>query len=251
LYGRLTGAEIELILEKFDEIWSDRAQFCKDSPEATLVTRIPKLARIPNWVSFYQLSLVELLGRIVVVAGVSDELLEAAKSDNPRAAAMDAMKSMPEEAPDHPDALPAAFAMIGNLDAIARYSRSINDMLSAASNKQDANALFQALSVDSYISSMAGVQALLRLGQLYNDPSFASAVFAAIRGPHKARKVYAKLRWAEYLLRDQGAFESCSQEEIHDLVVNRLKIYDDDTKKKDSKKALSMLFRKWQKEAGN
>ena len=140
--------------------------------------------------------------------------------------------------------------MIGNLDAIARYSRSINDMLRISRENNDPKPLFQALSVDSYISTIGTVQAAMRLEQLSGSSQIADVVFKSIKGPHKKRLVYPKLRWLEYLLRDQNAFESCTQEEIHVLVVNHLKLYDDDTKKKDSKKSLFMLFRKWQQEAG-
>jgi hypothetical protein len=78
----------------------------------------------------------------------------------------------------------------------------------------------------------------------------ASFLQAVAHGPHKTRLVYPELRWAEYLLRDQGAFDNCTQDEIHELIVVHLKLYDDDSKLKDSKKALFMLFRKWRKESG-
>ena len=160
------------------------------------------------------------------------------------------MDAIPDELPDHVLAMPVAWALHANLEAIARYSRTVNDMLAAAM-RDDEQALFDALSVDSHLVSLPGCLAALRLGQLYRDDSFADAVFKAIKGPHKRRLVYPKLRWAEYLLRDGGAFDACTEDELFDLIVVRLKLYGGDAEHKDAKKALFSLFRKWRKEAGN
>jgi|GEM_PF-3408625 len=206
--------------------------------------------KIPNWTVFYQDTLLELLGKIAVVTGTVDQLKEAAASANPIDAVAAMIDKLPDEAPEHPAAMALAFAMVGNLDAIARYSRSINDMFRACREKGDIEALFDALSVDSCISTMPFFQAALRLGQLTGDSEAAEAIFARIKGPHKKRLVYPELRWAEYLLRDNGAFEVCTQDEIHELLVEHLKLYDDDSKLKDSKKSLFALFSKWRKQAG-
>ncbi|MFT3806054.1 hypothetical protein [Arenimonas sp.] len=251
LYGRISGGQVESYLAMLNEIWSGRSKMFDGLSEQQLKNGVTKLAEIPNWVGFYQLSLVQLIAYMLVESGFKDELLRAAQSDDPISVVTSLIESLPEEAPEGSKAIPAAFAMIGNLDSISRYSRSINDLLRDAREKQDVGAIFKALSVDSYISTLPAIQVVMRMGQMAGDGSFAEVVFKAIRGPHKKRQVYETLRWAEYLLRDQGAFLACSQDDIHDLIVNRLHLYDDDTKKKDSKKALFMLFRKWQKEAGN
>ena len=65
------------------------------------------------------------------------------------------------------------------------------------------------------------------------------------QGPHKGRIPYQELRWMEYLLREQGAFRACKQQEIFDLLVRDLKVYGNDSDHADAKKALFALFRKW------
>ncbi|NDK39601.1 hypothetical protein DT603_12185 [Pseudoxanthomonas gei] len=222
----------------------------KSTDDEKSVRSIEKLMSVPNWTIFYQDSLVQLLSKMVVIAGIEAQVLAAANSGNFTGALLDAIGDIPDDAPDHPAALPVAFAMIGNLDAIAHYSLSINDMIVACRDRGDIQALFNALSVDSLISTMPFFQASLRWGQLAGDHSLGAEIFTAIRGPHKKRSIYPVLRWAEYLLRDQGALESCTQDEIHELIVMHLKLYGDDNQLKDSKKSLFMLFRKWQKEAG-
>ncbi len=208
-----------------------------------------KLIAIPSWTGFYQDTFVTLLAKMSVMSGLAPTLSEAVAAENPTAFLLDAASSLPDEAPDHPAALPLAFAMIGNLDAIACYSRSINDMIEAA-KEGDVGSLFAAISVDSLVTTMPFFQSAMRLGQLSGDPSVANEVFKAIKGPHKKRFEYPELRWVEYLLRDQGAFDSCSKQEIYELIVEHLKIYDVAGEKEDAKAGLFKLFRSWQKQAG-
>ena len=249
-YGRISGGEVAQCIRMFKEVWDLRGDWPDiNSDDRKWREALEKLIVIPNWTVFYQDSLVVLLAKISVISGLAPKLTEAVDTANPTAFLLEAVESLPDEAPDHPAALPLAFAMIGNLDAIACYSRSINDMVAQASSG-DVDSLFAALSVDSMVSTMPFFQAALRLGQLSGDPAFAEGVFASIKGPHKKRYEYPELRWAEYLLRDQGAFESCSREEIYELVVEHLRLYDASGTKEDGKAALFKLFRTWQKQAG-
>lgn len=237
-------------LEMFREVWQERSSWrVVQEDEEKWHESLQKLMPVPNWTAFYQDSLLELLAKIAVVSGMADTLIEAAKSPSPATSLLASIDSIPDEAPDHPAAIPLAFAMIGNLDAIAHYSRSINDMFNAC-KAGEPQALFDALTVDSLISTMPFFQAALRLGQLSGDSSFAEDMFKAIKGPHRKRFEYPELRWAEYLLRDQGAFDSCSKQEIYELIVEHLKIYDPAGVKEDPKASLFKLFRTWQKQAG-
>ncbi|MBW8312568.1 MAG: hypothetical protein K0M64_11110 [Rhizobium sp.] len=250
LYGRITGRAIARCLAMFQEIWAERAAWqISQQDESQWLKAFQRLAAVPNWTVYYQDTLIELLAKIAVVSGIGPILKDAVEATDPIAFLLDAVDSMPDEVPEHPATLPLAFAMIGNLDAIACYSRSINDMIQTA-KQGDINALFAALSVDSMVSTMSFFQVGLRLGQLSGDSSSAEQVFRAIKGPHKKRLEYPELRWAEYLLRDQGAFETCSREEIYELVVEHLKIYDTTGANEDAKASLFKLFRSWQKQAG-
>lgn len=249
-YGRITGGEIARCIEIFGDVWSLRADWQSfNGDERKRSEAFEKLISIPNWTLFYQDSLVVLLAKIAVVSGLAPKLSEAVASPSPTSFLLDAVDELPDEPPDHPAALPLAFAMIGNLDAIACYSRSINDMIEQAKNG-DIGSLFAAISVDSLVSTMPFFQAALRLGQLSGDSSAANEVFKAIKGPHKKRFEYPELRWVEYLLRDQGAFEACSKQEIYELVVEHLKVYDVAGDREDAKAGLFKLFRTWQKQAG-
>lgn len=249
-FGKVTGAEIARCIELFRGVWTERAVWqVTQTDDAKWLEAFQKLLAVPNWTVFYQDTLLQLLEKMVVVSGLTGTLKEAAAASNPVAFLIDALDSIPDNAPDHPAALPLAFALIGNLDAIACYSRSINDMVRAA-KQGDIESLFAAVSVDSMVSTMPFFQAALRLGQLSGDHSMADQLFKAIKGPHKKRFEYPELRWTEYLLRDNGAFEACSREEIYTLVVEHLKLYDTEGGNEDAKAGLFKLFRTWQKQAG-
>jgi hypothetical protein len=248
-YGRIAGGEIERCVSMFKEAWAGRLMWSLDGGEEKWLESVQRLMPVLNWTPYYQLSFTEVIARIVVVAGLANAVTTAVETENPVSSLLDAVGDIPEVAPDHPEAIPLAFAMVGNLDAIARYSRSINDLILACKSG-DFEALFQALSVDSYLSTMPFFQAAMRLGQLANDESMAESVFRAIKGSHKKRFEYAELRWVEYLLREQGAFEACSREEIYELIIVHLGLYDPTGVKKDPKSALFTLFRAWQKGAG-
>lgn len=249
-YGNTTGGQLESVLASFFECWSERAQYASaDSPEMAW-RRISKLASVPNWITLYNLPLLEMFGKFLTVTGTVDAVQKAAASSDPYSSIAEAIAAIPDEAPDHPAALPLAMACIANLEAVAHYSRTINDMLTALRERADLDALGQALSIDSVVLTLPICQAMLRYGQLSADSSFAQELLGAVTGPHKKRRVYPKLRWAEYLLRDCGAFDACSQDEIYELIVVHLKLYGDDREHKDAKKSLFMLFRKWWKEAG-
>lgn len=251
-YGRITGAQVERCLQLFNKVWAEVGEWGSSlGDEQQFVRSLEKLVAVPSWINFYQDSLVQLLAKTVAVAGLGDKLSEAFSQEDPISSMLKVADADPsDDVPEHPAAIPLALAMMGNLHAIARYSRSINDMIIACRDRGEIQALFDALSVDSHILNMPFFTAGLRLAQLAGDRSFADAAFKAITGPHAHRLEYAELRWVEYLLRDQDAFESCSREEIYELCVEHLQIYDPGGQKKDAKAALFSRFRTWQKEAG-
>jgi len=125
-YGRITGAEIEQWLEILNEVWAERESWKELAEDDEKIGAfVGKLVQVPNWINFYNDTLVELIAKIAIAAGLSDKLIAGATSAEPTVEILNLIDELPDEAPEHPAAMPLAFAMIGNLDAIATYSRSI------------------------------------------------------------------------------------------------------------------------------
>lgn len=247
-YGRVSGGDLSRLLAAFDEIWEERESFVslKDNPEEWGES-LGTLVALPNWATFYEIDFLKLVATLMVQTGHAEAFTAAAKDGVE--GLLDFVESLPDFPPPSKEVLPACMAMIGNLEAISLYSRSMNDMIKAARGG-DIEALGQAISVDAYIISFPIFLAGMRLDQFTGDARFTKEVMRAISGPHKKRYEYIKLRWAEFLLRDQGAFEVCTREDIYSLIVEHLKLYDPIGDKKDPKAGLFALFRKWQKQAG-
>lgn len=250
-YGRISGLAIERSLAFYDQMNELKASLQPFEVLERYARIVRFFSSVPNWANYYTRPFLELLGVVVGSAGLSEVVASAAKSPEPQIAFIDAASTTPLKEGLSPSVMSAAFAMIGNMEAIGRYSMSINDMLRLAAERNDPQLIRQAISVDAYVLTLPMVIAQLRIGQMFGDMSGPEIFISGLRGPDKRRAVYTKLRWLEYLLREMGAFEACTEAEIHDLVVTRLGLYDDDTKLGDSKKALAALFRKWQKAAGN
>lgn len=249
-YGRITGGELEQVLATFDEAWAERSSWPHwDVGSDEWLSAVGKLAAVPSWLALYREPLAMLIARLVNVAGISDEFIAAIESDSPTTKVLQLSTRMPDAPPSDPNAMAVVLALVGNLEAISHYSRTISEMFSAG-ERGDLNALVQALSIDSHLIALPFFQAALRLGQLSGDQSVADELYKAMRGPHRKRIEYPKLRWVEYLLRDQGSFDVCSREEIYELCVVHLGVYDPEGEKKDAKAALFSRFRTWQKEAG-
>lgn len=250
-FGKITGGQLEGILAGFGGYWEQHSTLPPSSTMEEAFKRIAKLAAVPSWLGFYERPLVELAAYAAAITGTSEAIRVASAAADPYAAVSDVIANIPEEAAEHPLALPLSFALVANLEAIARYSRSINEMIISARERGDLEALSHALSIDSALLAMPLCQAMLKYGQLTGDDLFAKVVFKAIRGPHKKRLAFPKLRWAEYILRDRNAFRECTEDELFELLVVHLRLYPDDTERKDAKKALFAMFRKWREEPGN
>jgi hypothetical protein len=252
-YGKILGSDLEAILQGIRNSWHDgqeiRALLASDRASKFW----GEIAKSPHWGQFYQLTFAQVVALMGQITGTIDLIVDAANSEYPSDLLVGELSSRLDasEPGDDPRTLPLVLTLIANLDSIARYSLGVNDLLRRASRNGCVESLARAASMDTGVLALPQAQLLMKSLQMSGSTKeLASFLQAVAHGPHKTRLVYPELRWAEYLLRDQGAFDNCTQDEIHELIVVHLKLYDDDSKLKDSKKALFMLFRKWRKESG-
>ena len=248
--GRDVQAQIIAFREMSAQGKDIKAQIAKnDTPEF-----LAELAKAPNWAVYYQESFETVMARFFIMTQSVEMISKLAEQEFPSDTAKLEVDEYfkGKETSEHPQFLSLFFAMQGNIEAITRFSCTMNDLLKRFENDQCIESLAKAASIDTAILSLPASQRLMKFLQFSGKTEALLEFFRFVgKGPHKTREPYQDLRWAEYLLREQKAFDVCSQDEIFDLLVNGLKIYGNDGEHKDSKKALFMLFRKWRKESGN
>ena len=253
-YGRIRGGELEGLLTSLRESWREGRAIRESILEPEAIDFWKRVAAAPHWGQLYGLSLTQLLALLLKMTGTVDAFLSIAKSSNATEALLRDFPAELEkvELPDDPLAIPAILALIANLDSISRFSLTIHDLLERVKERHCVLSLARAASVDTGVLALPPAQLYMRSLQMAGETEALATFLRSVGGgPHKGRDVFLELRWAEYLLRDQGAFEECTFGEIHDLLVKRLRLYEDDGTLKDSKKSLAMVIRKWRKEAGN
>lgn len=253
-YGRILGKEVERQLFAFRE-------FSREGQElrALLMTEDAakfwrELAKSPTWAHYYQESFTTLIARFVALAKAGDVVRSMAQREFPADHVDDLEAHLGEHDPpsECPELIGLLFALMANLEAIALFSCTMNELLLRAQSHACFQSLARAASIDVGVLSLPNAQFAMKAMQLVGETELLSEFLGAVaQGPHKGRIPYQELRWMEYLLREQGAFRACSQQEIYDLLARDLKVYGDDREHPDAKKALFALFRKWRLELAN
>lgn len=253
-YGRILGRDIERQLVAFRELEREGAEMKSLIVGDNSLKFWKRLARNPSWAHYYLEPFERLVARFAILSGTSDLISRIAQDEFP-ADRLDAeLTPVLEHAEpsDESALIPMMFALLGNLESIARYSCTMSDLLTRVREKVCVSSLARAASIDVGVLALPNTQFLLKALQLAGDSASLTEFLKGVaQGPHQARAPYQELRWIEYLLREQKALGVSSHDDIYHLVVHGLKIYGDDSEHKDSKKALFALFRKWRREREN
>lgn len=253
-YGKILGKDVESQLRAFREFAADGEELRSVISGEKAGIFWKKVAASPMWAHYYLEPFEVLLARFAVLASAGEVVKSIASKEFP-ADHVDAELGAHLEAvdsPDDPKLIALLFALMANLDAIALFSCTMSDLVLQATKNGLLQPLARAASVDVGVLSLPGAQLAMKAMQLGGDSTMLLDFLSHVgQGPHRARSPYQEVRWVGYLLREQGAFECCSHDEIHELIVNGLGIYGGDMEHKDSKKALFALFRKWRRGLAN
>lgn len=249
-YGKISGDSLRLILAGYREAWSERNSLLEQIAGKSLDYVSKRFSEV-SWWPLYELSFSEFAVFQADIMGLNEVLRAAANSESPSDAFLSLISEFDfEETPPRGrevEGIAVAIVMMKNLESVAHYALSMHDLIAqvSASNHGMA-ALRRAASIDIAVFALPRVQALLSAMQIAGSAerkSLLSVQRSAALGPHKNIK-HRELRWLEYILRDRGAFDVCSQDEIHDLLVNGLRLYPDEDAA-SSKESLFKLFGKW------
>lgn len=252
-YGRILGRDIESYLGSLRTFACHGEEIRGALSSASSKEFWRALAERPNWANYYLVPFEHLLAKFAIIAQVEQVLLATAAEEFP-ADHVGALQSHLDSAEpnDAREIVPLIFALIANLEAIGLFSLSMTDLMNRVRETGCETSLLRAASIDSGVLSLPPAQFYFKALQFCGmSGELARALKCVARGPHKRRAPYQELRCLEYMLREQGAFEACTQVEIHSLLVDHLGVYGNDDEHENSQKALFALFRKWRKEAEN
>jgi hypothetical protein len=253
-YGRILGRDIEQQLIAFREFERQGAELKSLISGDDALKFWTKLAQNPAWAHYYLEPFATLVARFAILSGTGGVISRIAQDEFPADRLEAELTPALEHAEPSDDSalIPLMFALLANLESIARYSCTMSDLIRRFRERACVHSLARAASIDVGVLALPATQILLKSLQLAGDSaSLADFLRGIAQGPHQARAPYQELRWIEYLLREQQALGVASNEDIYQLVVHGLRIYGDDSEHKDSKKALFALFRKWQREQAN
>lgn len=210
-----------------------------------------------SWAELYELPFPTFVFLLFAATGWASVLLPAESADE----VFDRLRRL-DEATDDPE----AFAHLGepsihlcalmlglgccgdfNLKAVSAYSSSINALVERVRQGNDAS-FFKAVRIDPSVIQAPTMARRLAFAQIQHDRKFLSLYRSAInKGLDKRREVYADLRLIHTVLGEIQHFGKLSRDQIHDVVVNDLRLYG--KKDSDTFKNLFALMDTWKRES--
>lgn len=210
-----------------------------------------------SWAEFYELPFPTLVFLLFAAFGWGSVLVNAESVDE----IFDRLRRL-DAATDDPE----AFAHLGeptihlcelmfglgfcadfNLKSVSTYSVSMNALVARVRQGNDAS-FFKAVRIDPSVIQAPTMARRLAFAQIQHDRKFLSLYRSAInKGLDKRREVYADLRLIHTVLGEIQHFGKLSRDEIHDVVVNDLRLYG--KKDSDTFKNLFALMDTWKRES--
>jgi hypothetical protein len=248
--GKLTEDQLRRLLKLADETPSVEGLSKRLRNRSSLQEAIRDSGMVFHWSWVYELSMLELLALMVWVIDRQDELVAAAKSDDPQEAIL--LLAEDEEEPSiEPDSIPAWRKVLGVelfvacalcFQSYRSYSVSLCELVEKVRNG-NLEALCKAIRIDPSTLSAPSVSQFVSEAVFHGRTRVLKQIKGAYATPRKKLAMYTDLRFVEVLLHEAEAFEHAPSERIYDVVVNRLGLYDH--RSEDPRKGLEALFKRW------
>lgn len=203
-----------------------------------------------SWAWAYDLSMPELVAFLFCVIDAQDELAKVVRSDDPQEAILELAESY--EAPSvTPDTVPFArkllalelmIALCKTFECYRSYSQPLCDLVAKA-RAGDADALCNAVRIDPTVLATPSIAQCVSEAVLNGDKKLLRKIKSSYMNPRQKLAMYPDLRLVEVVLRETGAFLALRGEQLYELIVNDLGLYDH--RGGDPRKSLLTLFKRW------
>lgn len=231
-YGKLSFDQFQQIVRGLPEIRSQMQALpglIRSAPKAKLNAMLDEGV---YWARVYELSFHEQIALLFCALGRTQELSEAAKSDDPSQAALEMFEN--DEFADWNGGVGGFFSkndVIGltvvlqrNILSIMLFHRTLDKLVEDVRAGSD-ESFFKAVRLDRSIITCPTFALRMARAELENDKAFFLHLRSALKGPSKKHwEAYNDLRYALYMLRELG-FDQLSDAQLEDLLVHKLKLY--------------------------
>jgi hypothetical protein len=242
-YGKLSAADLRLLLSMLDSLEKEEAELVQDilgSPAKRNKVFAEDATQFV-WAGYYELSFPICLQKIMEQFGIADEMTAIYKSDDQVQALSAWVEKMKSDDEDDDDLTPGQWlqivrftwalsaVLLRNIQSLMVYGLYINDLVKIAregkTGKRD-QALLNAIRIDpSVVGCKTGMERISR-AILMQDDKFLSKLNLAIKGKLGAKEqaTYKKMRFVLQVLHESKA-EQLSDHQLMVLFVKELNLY--------------------------
>ena len=205
------------------------------------------------WSKVYELPFMHHLALLIEAAGYTGEVIQAAASDDPQAAAFawfaqendEAPRQGPEEQEKKQRLLALLFSLDKTVESMVTHGKFIDELVRDVKMGND-QSLFKAVQIDRTVTSCPPIADRITLAEMTQDEGFSKKLSNAIRTkPKKPKEEYAELRYVLYALEEADALGKLSTERAYRLFCEELAIYPDDGE--DPARSLQRFIARWKK----
>lgn len=194
---------------------------------------IEQLSVGPLWSTWYELTYNNFLIAMLSSFGLVEEVLAAAKQEDPQQAALDLAKDIDESPDDDIDEYSddekgvmtsLFFALHGNINAQRLYSQTMSELVSQA--QYDDDSLFNAVLVDRSTVACPTIARRIQLAEIQHDESFLNKLTKAITRtrPRRPASELDDLRLMLDIVEDSKPLTEFSYDELYGLLIEDLEL---------------------------
>ena len=259
-YGKFSADDLRLfltLLPVLEKARSEVMESVRTDPAKVLSGPLSN----SYWCGFYEKPIVEHLSLFIGAVGLAEEVKKLGETPHPMQAVV-ALVNESDTSPDDPSpedaeavqtALPVVISLVTSVYHSFRcllvYGCYLNDLIARA-RQGDESAVFNAVRIDPSVLGCPSVVSRISRAVLLDDRRFFAKLKAALSGKVQKREQanFQKMRVILQVLSETGAGR-LSDDRLHQLFVQQLRLYSSDSKRGDVKKNLRKFTDQYMKTA--
>ena len=205
------------------------------------------------WSTIYTLTYTEHLACFICVAGLSNDVHQAALSEDPQASGLELFDAQTVSPWDHGSngeydvkhLFGLLYSLEKSMESMVAHGKFLNELVVDAQNGDD-RALFKAVGIDRSIVNCPPIADRIALAEITCDEVFFKKLSNAFKdGPRELDGEYDELRYLLFALEEAEALETLSTERAYEVFCEELAVYPADGS--DAARSLNQFISRWRK----